>query len=115
PARQGRLGRSGGRGRRGGRSGLRIFPLLGRQSLRLDRRRIVLLPFQRAQASDGAQMLFVGFREGVAAVAVGDEIELLGARRIGGRLQRRTSRIGDRTRRQPLDDVGVVGRRLLDL
>ncbi|CEG08267.1 hypothetical protein BN961_01681 [Afipia felis] len=47
--------------------------------------------------------------------AIGHEIEITRARGVGGRFQRGTPRIGDRARRQSLNDVGVVRRRLLDL
>ena len=56
-----------------------------------------------APARDVALVLVVGLREGVAAGAVGDEIEVLGARRIGDRLERGAAGIGDRPRRQALD------------
>src|SRR5215471_12066265 len=71
-----------------------------------------LLAFDPAQTVDVLLMLVVVFREDVPANAVGDEIEILGARRIGGRLERGAARIADRPRRQAVDDVGVVRRRL---
>ena len=46
-------------------------------------------------------MLLQVLGEGVPAGAVGDEEHFLGARRIGGRLERGAARIGDRPRRQP--------------
>ena len=42
--------------------------------------------------------------------AVGDEIEIVGRRRPHRGAQRRHPGIGDRPRRQPFDDIGVVGR-----
>ena len=62
-----------------------------------------------------ALVAFQRIGEGVAAGAVGHEVEVLGARRVGDRLQRRSARIGDRPGGQPLDHVGVVGSRPLDL
>ena len=53
-------------------------------------------------------MLVVAFRKGMAAGSVGHEVELLGAGRIGGCLDRSTAWIGDRPRRQRIDHVGVV-------
>ena len=53
-----------------------------------------------APAGDVAQMLLVALGEGVAAAAVGNEIEVAGARRIGDRLERGAAGIGDRSRRQ---------------
>ena len=60
-------------------------------------------------------MLVVGFGKGMSAGAIGDEEQVAGAGRIGGRLQRGAAGIGDRPRRQTLDHIGVVGRRLRDL
>src|SRR5258708_19402941 len=54
-------------------------------------------------------MLLVAFRESVSAGAVGNEIELLRARRIGGGLDRSATGIGNRSGRQAVDDVSVVG------
>src|SRR5262245_20632479 len=51
----------------------------------------------------------------MSAGPVSHEIELARTRRIGGRFQRRAARIGDGSRRQAVDHVGVVRRRLLDL
>ena len=50
----------------------------------------------------------------MAAGAVGDEEQVAGARRVGGGFQRGAAGIGDRARRQAVDDIGVVGRRLRD-
>src|SRR5918997_2626355 len=60
-------------------------------------------------------MLIQRFGKRLSASAVGDEIQLLGPRRIGGRLDRGAARIGDRPGRQTFNNVSVVGRRLLDL
>ena len=79
---------------------------------RIDRRLLLLL--DNAQARDILLVLLVIFREHMSAGAVGDEIELLGARRLGGRLERGAARIGNRRRRQAIDHIGVVRRRLLD-
>ena len=109
PLRRRRLCRRGrwvGVGRRARRGRRRIVS-------RLDR--IVLnLLFHRAQLGDVLLVLVVGVAEGVAAGAVGDEEQIAGARRIGGGFQRGPPRIGDRPRRQAVNHIGVVGRRLLD-
>ena len=60
-------------------------------------------------------MLLVAFGEGVAAGAVGHEVELSGARGIGRGFKRGATRIGDRAGRQSIDLIGVVRRRLIDL
>ncbi len=60
-------------------------------------------------------MLVVGFGKGMPAGAVGDEEQVAGAGRIGGRLERGAAGIGDWPGRQALDHIGVVGRRLRDL
>jgi transposase len=60
-------------------------------------------------------VLLVAVGKGMPAGAVGHEIQLLGPRRIGGGFERGAAGVGDRPRRQPVDHVGVVGRRLLDL
>src|SRR5580704_5089776 len=60
-------------------------------------------------------MLLVGFCERMAAAAVGCEIEFTRARRIGGGFECGAARIGNRTGRQTVDEIGVVGRGLLDL
>src|SRR5207244_9802274 len=54
-------------------------------------------------------MLLVAFRESVSTGAVGHEIEFLRARRIGGGLDRSATGVGNRSGRQAVDDVGVVG------
>src|SRR6266404_3000714 len=54
-------------------------------------------------------MLLVAFRESVSTGAVGHEIELLRARRIGGGLDRSATGVGNRSGRQAVDDVSVVG------
>ena len=64
----------------------------------IERRLILLIGLDQAQPRDVLLMLFVGLREGVAAGAVGDEIELARARRIGGGFERGAARIGDRAR-----------------
>ena len=66
------------------------------------------------QRCDVFLMLVERLGEGVAAGPVGDEIEILRARGIGDRLHRRLAGIGDRPGRQTVDDVGVVGRRLIE-
>ena len=53
--------------------------------------------------------------EDMAAGAIGDEIKLARARGIGHRLERGPAGIGDRTRRQAIDLIGIIGRRLVDL
>src|SRR4029077_12088862 len=51
----------------------------------------------------------------MTAGAVGGEEQVAGARRIRRRLERGAAWIGDRPRRQAVDDIGVVRCRLLDL
>ena len=87
----------------------------GRRRRRLRRSRLRRLLLDHAQPRHVLLVLLVVVGEGVAAGAVGDEKQFLGARRIGGGFERGAARIGDRPRRQPVDDIGVVGRRLLDL
>ena len=62
---------------------------------------------------DILEMLVERFGEGMAAGAVGDEIDFLRRRRIGDCLERGAPGIADRPRRQSGDDVSVVGSRLL--
>src|SRR6476660_9907745 len=69
------------------------------------RRRLLLLLLLSAQLCDILLMLIVGFRESMAAGAVGDEIELFRARRLGGGLERGAAGIGDRRRRQAFDHI----------
>jgi len=71
--------------------------------------------FKRAQARHVLLVLLVGFREQVTAGPIGDEIEVLGARRIGGGFERGAAGIGDGARRQAVDHVGIVRRGLFDL
>jgi hypothetical protein len=54
-------------------------------------------------------VILVIFGEGVATGAVGDEEQVTGARRIGHGRERGSTRVGDRTRRQAVDSVGIVG------
>src|SRR5262245_42306433 len=68
-----------------------------------------------AQPRDVLEVLVVGLGECMPAGAGGDAEQLLVARRIGGGLDRRATGIGDRARRQTIDDVGVVRRRLRDI
>ena len=79
------------------------------------RRFLGLLLLERPPAGDILVVLFERRGEDVAAGAVGDEIEIVGLGRIGDRFERGTAGIGDRPRRQAVDDVGVVGRRLVDV
>src|SRR5262249_26999441 len=83
----GRLRRRG-RKRRRGRSG-------GRRCRRGARGFAPLLHLDRAETRDIALVLLEVLREGVAAGPVGDEEDFLGARRIGGGLERGAARIGD--------------------
>ena len=99
-----------GRGRRGDRR----RPAASSR-LVVKRRLILLIGFHRAQPRDIFLMLLVGLRKSMAAGAVGDEIEFARARRIGRGFERGAAGIGDRSGRQAVDDIGVVGRRLLDL
>ena len=74
-----------------------------------------LLLLQRAVAGDVLVVLFERRGKDVAAGAVGDEIEVVGLGRVGDGLERRTAGIGDRRRRQAVDQIGVVGRLLVDV
>src|SRR5262249_13570098 len=87
----------------------------GRRILRLGNRGEIAAVLDDPQTRDVLQMLIVGFSECMSASAVGREIELLGARRIGGGLDRGSAGIGDGPGRQAVDDVGVVSRRLRDI
>ena len=89
-----------GGGGRGGRRDVGRKPVLG-----------VLLDL--APVRHVLEMLVQRLRESVAARSVGDEIDFLGRRRIGDGLERRLAGIADRARRQAADDIGVIGRRLL--
>ncbi|QTK79023.1 hypothetical protein AT6N2_C1246 [Agrobacterium tumefaciens] len=60
-------------------------------------------------------MLFKRLGKHVTARAIGNEIEIVGAPWIGDRLKRCPARIGDRRRRQALDDIGVERRLLLQI
>ena len=60
-------------------------------------------------------MLVERFGEDMAARAVGDKIKIARRRRMRGGFKRGAARIGDRSRRETVDGVGVVGRPLLDL
>ena len=71
------------------------------------RRRLAGL--QLAPGGDVAVVLGKRAREGVAALAVGDEVEVVDLGRIEHRLDRRPPRVGDRSGRQAVDLVGVVG------
>ena len=64
---------------------------------------------QLAPAGDVAVVLGQGAGESVAAVAVGDEVEIVDRRRVPRRRQRARPGIGDRPGRQARDAVGVVG------
>src|SRR5690606_19799486 len=79
------------------------------------RRLIPPLLLERTQAGDVLVVLLQRPGEYVPAVAIRDEIELVGAGGIGDRFQRGTAGIGDRRRRQAVDHVGVVRRRRLDV
>src|SRR5262249_39669244 len=67
------------------------------------------------QAHDVLLMLCVVIRKNVAAGAIGNEIELLGACRICGSLERSSAGISDRPWRQTIDDISVIGCRLFNL
>src|SRR5712691_5439204 len=94
---------AGGRHGGGARGGLRR----GRGDRRRRRARALaaLLLLDHAQARDVLLVLVKIVGEDVPAGAVGDEEDLLGARRIGGGLERSAARIGDRPGRQALDHV----------
>src|SRR3984957_17940597 len=81
----GRIGGAGrGAGGGGGRGG--AARLRGRRRCRRGCRRVLVvrLVLPPAQVVDVLLVLAVVFREDVAAIPVGDEVQLLGARRIGG-------------------------------
>src|SRR5262249_40353970 len=77
-----------------------------------DRRLSSQVLLDRTQARDVLQVLVVALGKRVSTGAVGHEIEVLRARRIGGGLDRAATRVGDRPGRQAVDDVSIVGRRL---
>src|SRR5688572_2077295 len=83
---------------------LRLFSLLGRAAL-----------LEHAQSGDVLLMLLIRFGEDVPARSIGNEEELPGARRIGSGLKRKSAWIGDRSRRQRVDDIGVVRRRPFEI
>src|SRR5215831_892483 len=99
------------RSRRGGRRGsLGWWRVLGRL------KRVVLdLLFHPSQLGDVLLVLIVGFGEGVPAGPVGDEIEVARACRVSGGFERGAAGIGDRSGRQTVDHIGVVGGRLGNL
>src|SRR5882757_2791970 len=76
---------------------------------------IRLLLLQRPVAGDILVVVLQRRGKDMAAIAVGDEIEIVGLRRVGDRFQRRAARAGDRRRRQALDQIGVVRRLLVDV
>src|SRR5262245_11999630 len=57
-------------------------------------------------------MLVIGFCKRVSPGTVGDEIKLLGSRRLSRSLDRGATRISNWPGRQAINDVRVVGRRL---
>src|SRR5262249_34270876 len=65
------------------------------------------------QPRDVLEVVVVLLGEYVAAGAICDKEHFARARRIGGSLDRGAARIADWPGRQPVDHVGVVGRRLL--
>ena len=71
-------------------------------------------PLVRPVGRDIAIVLGQRLGEHVAALAVGDEIDLVRFRGIERRFQRRTAGITDRRRRQTIDLIGVVGRLRVD-
>ena len=84
-----------------------------RRVIDVDRRRLLLRVFlDLAPARDVLGMLVKRFGKHVAAGAVGNEIEFLGARRIGNGFERRHARIGDRSGRKTVNHISVVRRRL---
>src|SRR5437667_4813374 len=70
----------------------------------------LLLVLHDPQSGNVLLVLLVGFRKSMPAGAVGDEIELLRARWIGGSLNRSAAGIGNGTGRKAVNDVGVVRR-----
>src|SRR5690606_17984847 len=66
-------------------------------------------------AGDVAVMLFQCLGKDVPAIAVSYEIEIVCPGGIGHGFKRCLAGIGDRRRRQSIDDIGVVRRRLLDV
>src|SRR5690242_20013313 len=86
----------------------------GRDQLVADWNLILLIGFNRAQPCHVFLMLLVCLGEGMAAGAVRDEKQFPCAGRICRRLERRAARIGDRSWRQAVDNVGIVWRRVFD-
>src|SRR3954471_19366861 len=90
----------------GGRFGERNCAIGGRRSSEL------LL--ELTQLRDVLLVLLQVLGERMPAAAIGNKEQFLGTRRAGGRFERSAARVGDRPRRQPLDHVSVIRRRLLD-
>src|SRR5262249_50751803 len=78
------------------------------------RARISVAVLDSTQPRNVLLVLSIVIREDVPAGAVGDEIQFLGACRIGRGLERGTAGFGDGTRGQPVDHVSVVRGGLFD-
>ena len=79
------------------------------------RRRRTVAVLDAAQARNVLLVLSITIRKYMTAGSVGNEVEFLGARRIGGGLQRRAARISDRPRRQAINRISIVRCRLFNL
>ena len=64
---------------------------------------------------DVLQMLIERFGEDMPAGSVGDKVEILAVSRVRDRFERRPAGVANRSGRQPVDDVGVIGRRLVQV
>ena len=71
--------------------------------------------FDLAPVGDVFLMLIQCRGERMPSGSVGDKIEVLAPCRIGDCFQRRLARVANRSRRQALDDIGVIGRRLIEI
>ena len=92
--------------------GRRLCLRNGRAGRRLSR---ADLPFGLAPDLNGLVVIAQRRREGMAAVAVGDEIEILRLCGVERRLDGGSARVGNRRRRQSVDLVGIVGRARVDV
>ena len=71
--------------------------------------------FDLAPVGDIFLMLIQCFGERMPSGSVGDKIEVLAPCRIGDRFQRRLAWVANRPRRQALNDIGVIGRGLIEV
>src|SRR6202020_1919224 len=71
--------------------------------------------FDLAPVGDVFLMLIQCFGERMPSRSVGDKIEVLTPCRFRDRFQRRLARVANRPRRQAVNDVRVIGRRLIEV